>query len=148
MQKHWSGLPFPSPMHESEKWKWSRSVMSDSSWPHGLQPTRLLHPWDFPGKSTGVDCLSFSDEAWQLPLLSWNQPPWYKVLDQDYWIMRNNTDRKIRVKENWSTQKCEGSFLNLWSWPRQPRGYLSERHQPTPMEKRTTLLTLVSIPNS
>ena len=23
-------LPFPSPMHESEKWKWSRSVVSDS----------------------------------------------------------------------------------------------------------------------
>ena len=29
-QEHWSGLPFRSPMHESEKWKWSRSVMSDS----------------------------------------------------------------------------------------------------------------------
>ena len=29
-QEHWSGLPFPSPMRESEKWKWSRSVMSDS----------------------------------------------------------------------------------------------------------------------
>ena len=28
--------------------------MSDSSRPHGLQPTRLLHPWDFPGKSMGV----------------------------------------------------------------------------------------------
>ena len=27
-QEHWSGLPFPSPMHESEKWKWSHSVMS------------------------------------------------------------------------------------------------------------------------
>ena len=24
-QEHWSGLPFPSAMHESEKWKWSRS---------------------------------------------------------------------------------------------------------------------------
>ena len=24
--EHWSGLPFPSPMHESEKWKWSLSV--------------------------------------------------------------------------------------------------------------------------
>ena len=24
------GLPFPSPMHESEKWKWSPSVVSDS----------------------------------------------------------------------------------------------------------------------
>ena len=57
-QEHWSELPFPSPMHESEKWKWSRLVRSDSSRPHGLQPTRLLHPWDFPGKSTGVGCLS------------------------------------------------------------------------------------------
>ena len=55
-QEHWSGLPFPSPMHESEKWKWSRSVVSDSSRPHGLQPTRLLCPWDFPGKSSGVGC--------------------------------------------------------------------------------------------
>ena len=55
-QEHWSGLPFPSPMHENEKWKWSRSVVSDSWRPHGLQPTRLLHPWDFPGKNTGVGC--------------------------------------------------------------------------------------------
>ena len=45
-QEHWSGLPFPSPMHESENWKWRHSVMSDSSRPHGLQPTRLLHPWE------------------------------------------------------------------------------------------------------
>ena len=30
--------------------------MSDSERPHGLQPTRLLSPWDFPGKSTGVGC--------------------------------------------------------------------------------------------
>ena len=36
------------------KGKWSRSVMSSSLWPHGLQPTRLLRPWGFPGKSTGV----------------------------------------------------------------------------------------------
>ena len=55
-QEHWSRLPFPSPMHESEKWKWSLSVVSDSYRPHGLQPTRLLRLWDFPGKSTGVGC--------------------------------------------------------------------------------------------
>ena len=55
-QEHWSGLPVPAPMHESEKWKWSCSVVSDSSQPHELQPTRLLCPWDFPGKSTGVGC--------------------------------------------------------------------------------------------
>ena len=55
-QEYWSGLPFPSPMHESEKWKWRRSVVSNPQRPHGLQPTRLLRPWDFPGKSTGVGC--------------------------------------------------------------------------------------------
>ena len=48
-QEHWSGLPFPSPMHESKKWKWTRSVVSDSSQPHGLQPTRLLCAWESPG---------------------------------------------------------------------------------------------------
>ena len=55
-QEHWSGLPFPSPMHESEKSKWSRSVVSNPQRPHGLQPSKLLPPWDFPGKSTGVGC--------------------------------------------------------------------------------------------
>ena len=45
-QEHWSGLPFPSPVDESEKWKA----------PHRLQPTRLVHPWDFPGESIGVGC--------------------------------------------------------------------------------------------
>ena len=30
--------------------------MSDSVRPHGLQPTRLLHPWDSPGKNNGMGC--------------------------------------------------------------------------------------------
>ena len=48
------------------KWKgkWSHSVVSDSSRPHGLKPTRLLHPWDFPGKRTGVGCHGLLHE-WQ-----------------------------------------------------------------------------------
>ena len=51
-QEHWSELPFPSPMHGSEKWKWSRSVVSDSSDPmdcslpgssiHGICQARVL----------------------------------------------------------------------------------------------------------
>ena len=44
----------------SNAWKWKVKVKSLSCAPtqrlHGLQPTRLLHPWDFPGKSTGVGC--------------------------------------------------------------------------------------------
>ena len=70
-QEHWSGLPFPSPMHEFKKWKWNRSVMSDSLWPHGLQPTRLLCPWDFPGKSTGVGLTVIENhQFWLLHLVS------------------------------------------------------------------------------
>ena len=30
--------------------------MSNSQRLHGLQPTRLLHPWDFPGRNTGAGC--------------------------------------------------------------------------------------------
>ena len=32
----------------------SPSFVSNSLWSHGLYPTRLLCPWDFPGKNTGV----------------------------------------------------------------------------------------------
>ena len=46
-QEHWSGLPFPSPMHESERWKWSCSVdPMDCSLPgcsiHGIFQARVL----------------------------------------------------------------------------------------------------------
>ena len=30
--------------------------MSDSVQPHRRQPTKLPHPWDSPGKNTGVGC--------------------------------------------------------------------------------------------
>ena len=34
----------------------SCSVVPDSLWPHGLQPTRFLCPWDFLGKDARVGC--------------------------------------------------------------------------------------------
>ena len=34
----------------------NHSVVPDSLWSHGLQSTRLLCPWDFPGKDTGEGC--------------------------------------------------------------------------------------------
>ena len=39
----------------SSQYLWNHACGSQD-WPHGLQPTRLLCPWDFPGKSTGVGC--------------------------------------------------------------------------------------------
>ena len=35
---------------------WVTSVGSNSVQPHRQQPTRLPHPWDSPGKNTGVGC--------------------------------------------------------------------------------------------
>ena len=46
----WSGLAH---VH------WSCCLVTESCptlWPHGLQPARLLRPWDFQGKNTGVGC--------------------------------------------------------------------------------------------
>ena len=34
----------------------SYTVMSNSLQPYGLSSARLLCPWDFPGKNTGVGC--------------------------------------------------------------------------------------------
>ena len=31
-------------------------MVPDSSWPHGCSLPRLLYPWNFPGKNTGVGC--------------------------------------------------------------------------------------------
>ena len=36
--------------------QFNRSVVSNSVQPHRRQPTRLYHPWDSPGKNTGVGC--------------------------------------------------------------------------------------------
>ena len=54
----------PSGRHENKrirpKPEWAAcvgaSVVSDSVRPHGLQPARLLCPWNSPGKNTGVGC--------------------------------------------------------------------------------------------
>ena len=80
-QECWSRLPFPSPgikpgspalqvdsLPSESPGKPRRStttscccclvisVVSDSVQPYGLQPARLLCPWDSLGKNTGVDC--------------------------------------------------------------------------------------------
>ena len=44
----------PFPLRKGNKGNVSRSVVSNSLQPHGLEPTRFLCPWDSPGKNTGV----------------------------------------------------------------------------------------------
>ena len=73
--------------------------MSDSLQSHGLQPTRLLCPWGFPGKNTGVGCIFFSGifpsqglnlgllhSRWTLYQPSHQQKTWYfflSILEND-----------------------------------------------------------------
>ena len=97
-------------MQESEKWKWSPSVVSDSLRPHGLQPSRLLHPWDFPVKSTGVGCpclLNISQFILQGQHFPHTKPDKNTTRKQNYRTMfLMNTDEKILNKTltNWIQQ--------------------------------------------
>ena len=97
-QEHWSGLLFPSPMHESEKWKWSHSVVSDSSWPPGLQPTRLLNPWDFPGKSMEWGAIAFSE-----PELS--GPKCHLVLSLETRVCRYRIAWTLNLEKYWKPKQ-------------------------------------------
>ena len=47
----------------------SCSVMSNSLHPHGLQPARLLSPWDSPGRNTGVSGHSLLQGVFLTPLM-------------------------------------------------------------------------------
>ena len=73
-QEQWSGLPFPSPMHESEKWKGSCPVVSDSQRPHGLQPTRLLRPWVFHARVLEWGAIAFSVQKVYVIPFTWKSP--------------------------------------------------------------------------
>ena len=125
-QEHWSGLPFPSPMHESKKWKWSRSVVSDPQWPHGLPPSRLLRPWDFPGKSIGVGChCLFCLGAWRVTISWFPLGPGvcitYSLVNS---ILQENWDKSLSsqqevyvVKRIWPGKKVSLDFLhNTFLW--------------------------------
>ena len=65
----------------SNAWKWKMKVKLFSRvWlcrPHGLQPTRVVHTWDFPGKSTGVGChcLLLSHFSCVRPVRPYRQQP-------------------------------------------------------------------------
>ena len=69
-QEHWSGLPFPSPMHDSEKWKWSRSVVSYSSRPHGLCSLLGSSHGIFQARVLEWGAIAFSHSRWQKLVIS------------------------------------------------------------------------------
>ena len=89
----------------SNVWKWKVKVKSLSRVrllrPHGLQPTRLLHPWDFPGKSTGVGCHCLL------------QFPGYSlcILSHEFLILLWKWKGTVREKKNKTTWCVHGFVL-------------------------------------
>ena len=85
----------------SNAWKWSHSVVSNSLRPHGLQPTRLLRPWDFPGKSTGVGChclLRYLVYMCQKTLKDFSGR---NTLNIDFWLNnKDNIESNPRLRQN------------------------------------------------
>ena len=79
----------------------SHSIMLDSLWLHGLQLTRLLCPWNTPGRNTGVGChslfqgifptqgsnLGFLHWGWILYHLSHQGSPMYRIY-REKWTHR------------------------------------------------------------
>ena len=89
----------------------SHSVVSDSMRPHGLQPTRLFRPWDFPGKSTGVGCHCLLLKLNHTPSQINNEPKkkivrkirkYFKVNEN----VKNKTNKQTKTPQNlWDAAK-------------------------------------------
>ena len=107
------------------------SVLSDSLQPHGLQPARLLCPWDSPGKNTGVGCHAllqgiFPTQGWNPGLLHLLLCRWILYC----WATReaclrghpslNGRGASIEKAERWSclSSQCQGTsrLPNLTHW--------------------------------
>ena len=88
-------------------------------WPHRRQPTRLHHPWDSPGKNTGVGC-HFLFQCMKVKLLScvrlfatpwtaaFQAPPSMGFSRQEYWEW-------VAIAFSENTQ--EQGHIRIWATP-------------------------------
>uniref|UniRef100_A0A4W2DX16 ATP binding cassette subfamily B member 1 n=1 Tax=Bos indicus x Bos taurus TaxID=30522 RepID=A0A4W2DX16_BOBOX len=77
-----------------------------------MHPTRLLHPWDFPGKSTGVGCHCLLRGSSLIRRKSTHRSI----------IGSQSQDRKLSTEETWDESVPPVSFwrilkLNITEWP-------------------------------
>ena len=106
--------------HILENWikvKVSCTVMSVSLWPHGLLPARLLCPWNFPGKNTGVGCHFFSRES--SPPRDWT---WVSCIAGRFftnWVTRKS--HKIEYNDTCKKKKKKNTLGQNEVYSRNPR---------------------------
>ena len=102
----------------------SHSVMSDSWWPHGRKPTRLLCPWNFPDKNSGVGCHFLLQGIfwpqgpnpcllhWQADslLLSHRRSPVKRIVSQNKYCLVNYPQCTSWENSDWS------GYYIYWKW--------------------------------
>ena len=98
----WAAISF-SNAWKWNVWKWSHSVVSNSSQPHGLQPTRLLHPWDFPAKSTEIQMVS--------------NKLWHYAKTFSHPKQRYVNWGEVKVTQSWPTLCNPMDYTSPWNFP-------------------------------
>ena len=98
----------------------SHSVVSYSLWHHGLWPTRLLCPWNSPGKNTGVDYRSLLQTQGLNPdLLHHRQILYHLSYREVLWIWLHTTNMKLKEERNrpsWLHLEKEGNSILHSQW--------------------------------
>ena len=129
------------------------SAVSDSQWPHGPQPSRLLCPRDFPGKGTGVGChrlLPYLDYSWSI---TWESPiwgpgrastkyftcgewVWVQSYGQNYWRQQQQHSPFPRLPKS----NVESAFLEKQRAGRLRNLHWRNQHPPNLVRKKKTAL--------
>ena len=78
---------------------------------HGLQPSRLLRPWDFPGKSTGVGCHCLLQKKAEHQRIDAFELWWWRRLLRVLWTARKSNQSIL--KEISPEYSLEGLMLKL-----------------------------------
>ena len=84
--------------------------MPDSLRPHGRQPTRLLCPWDFPGKDTGVGCHFLLQGIFPTQGLNLGLPHCKQIL---YWV----SYKESPLMQSSSSMQMHGSAGDRFTQP-------------------------------
>ena len=139
-QEHWSGLPFPSPMDESEKWKWSRLVVSwllatprtaayqtppsmgfsrQEYWsgvplPSPILPCKFLKIWE-------MHELNLDDARWEGRLLQktqrvmgWGGRWWWESFREDQGLKEH--PGRWQTPPEWVARKIRERDVHMTSW--------------------------------
>ena len=86
------------------------------SWPRGLQPARLLCPWDSPGKNSGVGCHFllqgiFPTQGLNLHLLYWQADSYHGATREDQ--KREVVLPKAFTTRGWGLRKSSAQIQSL-----------------------------------